>query len=208
MKENVLYETKSNSVAEKVRDFIKRKPFIVEAMRNDIVNYTALARLIKKEVNPGSIDAIKVSIIREKEDISKEHGLQEGKILSLLRKTKVNLQDKISVIISKKELEISHITMADLGDRFVYIVDQTMKYETLFDIKNEKDIKIEKDLVALILKSPEEIEDTPGFVAFISQLLASKNINIKQFLSYYTTTTIVLELKDALMAFSLLQKYI
>lgn len=207
MKENVLNDT--NSVADEVRDFIERKPFIVDSIRANVINYTALARVIKKEIREGSIDAIKIAIIREKEDISRKHGIQEGKILSLLRKTKINLQDKISVIISKKELDVPHIMMADLGDRFVYIVDQTIEHKSLFNIEKEKkDIQIEKDLVALILKSPEEIENTPGVVAFISQLMASKNINIKQFLSYHTNTTLILEVKDALTAFSLLQKYV
>ncbi len=207
MKENVPNDT--NSVADKVRDFIARKTFIVDAIRANVINYTALARVIKKEIREGSIDAIKIAIIREKEEISRKHGIREGKILSLLRKTKISLQDKISVIISKKELDIPHIMMADLGNEFVYIVDQTNENNNFEEIeKEDKKAKIEKDLVALILKSPEEIENTPGVVAFISQLMASKNINIKQFLSYHTNTTLILEVKDALNAFSMLQKYV
>jgi aspartokinase len=205
MENNVLNETKS--VAKEVRDFIARRPFIVDSIRQNVVNYTALARVIKNEIRVGSIEAIKVAIIREKDTITKNRGLQEEKILSLLKKTKVNLQDKISVIISKKELDIPHIVVATLENEFVYVIDQTQKYESLTDVE-EGSVMIEKDLVALILKSPKEIENTPGVVAFISQLLASKNINIKQFLSCYTDTIIILELKDALTAFSLLQRYI
>ncbi len=207
MKRNVPNETKS--VSQEVKDFIAKRPFIIDAIRQGVVNYTALARVIKKQIGAGSIEAIKVSIIREKENIAQTRGLQEKSILDLLKKTKVNLQDKISVIISKKELDIPHIVVADLGKEFVYVVDQTQmeKYESLSNVKKDV-ILMEKNLVALILKSPEEIKDTPGVVAFISQLLASKNINMKEFLSFYTDTIIVLEVKDALAAFSLLQKYI
>lgn len=200
MKRNVPNKT---SVAEKVKDYISRKPFIANALQREIVNYTALARVIKKEIKTGSIEAIKTAIIREKDNIAKEKELKEEKIFSLLRNTKINLQDKISVIISQKQLDIPHIIAADLGERLVYIVDQTQNYKL-----KKKNIKVEKDLVALILKSPEEIEDIPGVVAFISQLLASKNINIKHFLSCSTNTTIILEFKDALKAFSLLENYI
>lgn len=205
MKETVLNETKS--IAQEVRDFIARRPFIVDAIRQEVVNYTALARVVKKEMKTGSIEAIKAAIIREKEAITKTRGLQEENILKLLKETKVSLQDKISVIISKKELDIPHIVVADLGNSFVYVVDQTKKYEQMKGVK-EDIILLEKNLVALILKSPEEIKDTPGVVAFISQLLASKNINMKEFLSFYTDTIIVLEFKDALKAFSMLQRYI
>ena len=57
--------------------------------------------------------------------------------------------------------------MADLGEKYVYIVDQTQKSK--LQIFEDDKIKIERNLVALILKSPPEIEDAPGVVTFIAQ---------------------------------------
>jgi hypothetical protein len=51
------------------------------------------------------------------------------------------------------------------------------------------------------------VETTPGFVAFVTQLLASRNLNIVEFISCSTNTIIILSPKDALSAFSLLQNY-
>jgi hypothetical protein len=51
------------------------------------------------------------------------------------------------------------------------------------------------------------VEETPGFVAFVTQLLASRNINIVEFISCSTNTIIILDGKQALQAFSLLQNY-
>jgi hypothetical protein len=68
-------------------------------------------------------------------------------------------------------------------------------------------VKFQKNLVALILLSPPMVEDTPGFVAFITQLLASRNINIVEFISCSTNTIIILDSGQALQAFSLLQNY-
>jgi hypothetical protein len=64
-----------------------------------------------------------------------------------------------------------------------------------------------ENLVALLLISPPQVEATPGFVAFLTSLLASREINIIEFLSCSTNTVIVLDQGDALNAFSLLQKY-
>jgi aspartokinase len=66
---------------------------------------------------------------------------------------------------------------------------------------------VTSDLVALILISPPRVEETPGFVALITSLLASREINIVEFISCSTNTVIVLDGRDALNAFSLLQNY-
>jgi glycine cleavage system regulatory protein len=68
-------------------------------------------------------------------------------------------------------------------------------------------VQFQKNLVALILLSPPVVEETPGFVAFITQLLASRNINIVEFISCSTNTIIILNGSQALQAFSLLQNY-
>jgi glycine cleavage system regulatory protein len=68
-------------------------------------------------------------------------------------------------------------------------------------------VQFQKNLVALILLSPSVVEETPGFVAFITQLLASRNINIVEFISCSTNTIIILNGSQALQAFSLLQNY-
>ena len=68
-------------------------------------------------------------------------------------------------------------------------------------------VQVTSNLVALILLSPERVEVTPGFVAFITQLLASRSINIVEFISCSTNTIIILDTPDALHAFSLLQNY-
>jgi hypothetical protein len=48
---------------------------------------------------------------------------------------------------------------------------------------------------------------TPGFVAFITGLLSSREINIVEFISCSTNTVIILDAGDALNAFSLLENY-
>jgi aspartokinase len=99
-------------------------------------------------------------------------------------------------------LDIPYIVTAYLTDSYVYIVDQT-------ELRGElpKGVQVTRNLVALILISPPRVETTPGFVAFVSQLLASRNINIVEFISCSTNTVIVLDSKDALEAFSLLHRF-
>ncbi|RLI07748.1 hypothetical protein DRO24_02425 [Candidatus Bathyarchaeota archaeon] len=190
------------SVAQLVREILSMRPFLLDALKMGIVNYSALARVLQREIGEGSLEAIKAAIIRVGEELVEEWGLREEEVLAILRESKVRLQDKIAVIISPVMLDIPYIATAYLTDSYVYIVDQT-------ELKGElpEGVQVTRNLVALILLSPERVETTPGFVAFVSQLLASRNINIVEFISCSTNTVIVLDSRDALEAFKLLHRF-
>ncbi|OGD44532.1 hypothetical protein A3K69_03040 [Candidatus Bathyarchaeota archaeon RBG_16_57_9] len=193
---------RTRSVAQLVRETIQMRPSLLDALNMKIVNYSALARLLQEEMGEGSLEAVKAAVIRVADEISQDRGLREEAVLGILKESKVRLQDKIAVIISSIRLDIPHIVTAHLTDQYVYIVDQTTMKQRLPD-----QVKVESNQVALILLSPLRVETTPGFVAFITQLLASRNLNIVEFISCSTNTIIILSPKDALTAFSLLQNY-
>jgi aspartokinase len=193
---------RTKSVAQRVRETIQTRPSILDALSMKIVNYSALARILQEELGEGSLEAVKAAIIRVADEISTDRGLREEAVQGILKESKVRLQDKIGVVISTVRLDIPHIVTAHLTDQYVYIVDQTIIKEPLPD-----HVQFQKNLVALILLSPEMVEETPGFVAFITQQLASRNINIVEFISCSTNTIIILEARQALDAFSLLQNY-
>jgi len=201
---NTAMETsdRTQSIAQQVRDTIQMRPSILDALNMKIVNFSALARILQEEIGEGSSEAVKAAVIRVADEISEDRSLREKAVQSILKDTKVRLQDKIGVVISSIRLDIPHIVTAHLTDQYVYIVDQTI-------MKNQlpEKVQFQKNLVALILLSPPMVEETPGFVAFITQLLASRNINIVEFISCSTNTIIILHGSQALKAFSLLQNY-
>jgi len=192
----------TKSVAQLVRETVRTRPSILDALKMDIVNYSALARILRDEIGEGSVEAIKAAIIRVSDELADESNLREKKVLSILRESKVRLQDKIAVLISPHRLEVPHIVSASLTDSIVYVIDQTLLKENI-----PEDVQVTRNLVALILLSPERVEVTPGFVAFVTQLLASRNINIVEFISCSTNTIIIMDGEDALPAFSLLQNF-
>jgi len=193
---------RTKSVAQLVRETIQMRPSLLDALNMKIVNYSALARILQAEIGEGSIEAVKAAVIRVSDEIASDRKLREEAVQSIFKESKVRLQDKIAVVISPLKLDISHIVTAHLTDQYVYVVDQTTMKEELKD-----PVKVQSNLVALILLSPPRVETTPGFVAFITQLLASRNVNIVEFISCSTNTIIILDGQDALKAFSLLQNY-
>jgi aspartokinase len=193
---------RTKSVAQLVRETIQMRPSLLDALNMKIVNYSALARILQGELGEGSIEAVKAAVIRVSDEIASDRGLREEAVQSILKESKVRLQDKIAVVLSPLRLDIPHIVTAHLTDQYIYIVDQTTMRGEL-----KEPVKIQSNLVALILLSPPRVETTPGFVAFVTQLLASRNINMVEFISCSTNTIIVLDSQDALKAFSLLQNY-
>ena len=193
---------RTKSVAQVVRETIQMRPSLVDALKMQIVNYSALARMLQSEIGEGSLEAVKAAIIRISEELETEKGLQEERVLSILRESVVRLQDKIAVIISPEELDVPYLVTAYLTDSYVYVVNQTQLKSKLPDF-----VQVTSNLVALILISPQRVETTPGFVAFITSLLSSREINIVEFISCATNTVIVLDQRDALNAFSLLQNF-
>ena len=193
---------RTKSVAQLVRETIQMRPSLLDALNMKIVNYSALARILQDELGEGSIEAVKAAVIRVSDEIASDRKLREEAVQSILKESKVRLQDKIAVVISPLRLDIPHIVTAHLTDQYVYVVDQTTMKGELKD-----PVKVQSNLVALILLSPPRVEATPGVVAFITQLLASRNINIVEFISCSTNTVIILDGQDALKAFSLLQNY-
>jgi hypothetical protein len=193
---------RAKSVAQQVRDAIQVRPSVLDALKLGIVNYSALARLLQEEIGDGSTEAVKAAVIRVAEDLGDEQRLQEEEVRTILRESKVKLQDKIAVLISPIKIDVPSLFTTALTDSYVYIVDQTT-----IRIELPKQVQVMSNLVAMILLSPDKVETTPGFVAFITQLLGSRNINIIEFISCFTNTVIILDPKDALIAFSLLQNY-
>ena len=193
---------RTRSVAQIVRETIQKRPSLLDALKMKIVNYSALARMLQTEIGEGSLEAVKAAIIRVSDELETKSGLQEEKVLSILRESVVRLQDKIAVIISPEMLDIPYLVTAYLTDSYVYVIDQTLLRNELPDYT-----QVTSNLVALILISPPRVEETPGFVALITSLLASREINIVEFISCSTNTVIVLDSTDALNAFSLLQNF-
>ena len=193
---------RTKSVAQLVRETIQMRPSLLDALKMQIVNYSALARMLQTEIGEGSLEAVKAAVIRISEELEYEKGLQEERVRSILRESVVRLQDKIAVLISPTELDIPYIVTAYLTDSYVYVVNQTRLKKKIPDF-----VQVNSNLVALLLISPDRVETTPGFVAFITSLLASREINIVEFISCSTNTVIILDQGDALNAFSLLQNF-
>jgi len=190
------------TIAQGVRDYLKNKPYVLEALEKGIVNLSELSRQIRDELGTKDIVAIKAALRRFSEELQKHKQKREEKVLELLKKSGVSVFDRKSVVIATRELEIENGMKVNLLNKIVYLLDKNNLPRKLGALK------IHDNCTMIVIHSPEELETTPGVVAFLTTLLAEQKINIIEFISCWTETIIVVEKKDSLRTYETLSKIV
>ena len=190
------------SVAENVWLYVKGKPYLQEALEKGVVNYSALARVIDREMGGKDFEAVKAALRRLKERLGKERRNVEQKVLKVIKASRLEMRDKIAVIISNRKLNIPVIAVAKSASGYTYIVgDDAVEKAECKDL-----LKIQKNLSMITIMSPESLEDTPGVLAYLLSSLAAENINVVEFVSCYRDTLLVFKDVDITKAFEILSE--
>lgn len=187
------------SVEESVRNYLKLHPETYSFLKENVVNLSKVSRDINKRYSDLNISSIRYALNKIKEEMSTSKSDLKY-VEELLMQSKVTLQDKITVLMSSKPLNVNHLSATYLTDSVVYIIDE---------LKNGKrmeggQITAERDVSAIHIFSPKEIERVPGFVMRITERLFSAGINILQLISCSNETIIVVRRIDGVKAYEAL----
>jgi aspartokinase len=215
------------SVAEAVRRTVDDHPSILDCVKMDIVNYTALANLIQEEVASQaggkrvSIEAIKMGLVRYGEEVRKSMALRESEVRNVLAKSVLELKNDVVLITMKQQplLGRFHEIFSKVGrgrffqltqgtETFTLTVDRKILSEVLGTIEQEYILRVMEDQSAITLISPAEIITTPGVVAYITEMLSRIGINLTQIISCHTDTILIVKREDALRAYEIIEKKI
>ncbi len=189
-------------ISELVRVYLKNKPYTVESLDRGIVNFSALARIIQRELGVKNYHAIKAALRRYAEGLKERDVSIERHAMSILKYSKISIQSSVAVVISTSDVDVKKSSKIKLSDYFVYLVQDDAELRALK--KSRGTIKVQERASEILIHSEERLEALPGFVAFIASLLAEQNINILEFVSCYTETLLVVGRSDALKSHELL----
>ncbi|MCW4006845.1 MAG: ACT domain-containing protein [Candidatus Bathyarchaeota archaeon] len=190
------------TTAKNVRDYLKNKPYLLEALEKGIVNLSELSRQIQQELQTGNTTATKAALRRYAEELQKHKQKREEKVLQLLKRSGIAVYDRKSVIITAKEIATKSGMKVDLPGKFVYLLDRADLPERISTLVKHDNCTM------IVVNSPEELEATPGVVAFLTTLLAEQNVNIVEFISCWTETVIVVEKVDSFKAYETLSNIV
>lgn len=179
------------SVAEKVEEYVEKRPYIQDALSEEIVNYSALSRKIQEDVK-GSHEAIKIALRRLTKDLKSQRKTRRTNIGKVMEGTSVKLEGNMQVCKSSERKDGKIAASTENGFTTIQNSGKECSGE---NIDNQ---------VLITLESPENLEKTPGVISYILSILAAKNINITEFISCREDTHIVIDEEDATKTFELL----
>jgi aspartokinase len=166
------------------------------------VNFSELSRQIQEDLNIENTSAVKAALRRFTEELQKNKQKREEKVLEVLRKSVLVVYDRKSVIITSKEINDKNGMKVDLPDKFVYLLDKK-------DLPDRINALVKHDnCTMIVMHSPEELESTPGVIAFLTTLLSEQNVNVIEFISCWTETIIVVEKKDSFKTYETLSNVV
>jgi len=205
------------TIARQVRDYIGGHPSISDALKMDIVNYSALARRICKDLGIRREEAVLAACRRY--PVEKLRGYSEDAIRRMLEKSRVETRTKVATITVVQGVDVLQrlgdvveelldenkvCRLLQVSQGTVIIVDDDSVSRVTKKLRPEHIISVARGLVEIAVTSPETIEKTPGLLAFLSGALASRGINIVEEMSCYTDTIFILDRKDMTRAVEVL----
>lgn len=179
------------TVADEVRAFVEKHPYIQEAMMQEIVNYSALARMVEDGVD-GGFEAVKVALRRYAEELQDSRQRRFDRVADVLADTSIELRSNVSVCKTDEPGDAEVMARTKNG--------YTLVREGGGDCPGEAVM----DQVLITLESPEELEDTPGVLHLLLSLLAGQGINVTELVSCREDTHLVVDADSATEAFELL----
>jgi len=197
------------NITKLTEEYISTHPSIKDSLRKGLINYSSLTRLIAKELElDKSFDAILMACRRYHNKLKKER-VSENKIMDILKKSKLEVKNKIIVALIEKDVYFGHLLDLQKAIKnkagLFHVIEgsTTMTLITAEEFKDEikklfknKIIKITEDLAEVTLKSSRDMEDTPGVIAYLASLLSENGINIIETMSTWTDTLFVISEKD------------
>jgi aspartokinase len=188
---------KSLPISKQVKAYIERKPYLLEAIEQDIVNFSALAREVKKDLGIKNVDTIKVALIRVSEKMQKKRTNIQERAINLLRDSNFSVTNKIAALHQTTLIDINAVAYSKTPSGYMFFLDENVAKKSSFK-------KVDYGYAILHIKSIKEIENTPGAIAFILSALASEGINVSHVMGCREDTFIVVKEYDAPLAFKIL----
>lgn len=206
-----------SSVAHQVRSYIDARPVVRDALAMDIVNLSALTRLIRDETGLGSEEAVLVACRRYQPKTNSS--AYQAAIRRVLDKSKLEVRTRMAVLTAHSSWKLfgklekamhemasrSHpVHLLHGSESITIITDETLLEEVEEILGSEDIIKTRRGLVEINIRSPDSIEDVPGILAFLASSLSAKGINFVEVVSCYKDNMFLIDAEDLFAAVSAL----
>lgn len=206
------------NIAVLTREYIETHPSIADCLGDGLINYSALARKISKELAIEKEEAILIAARRYATEIQKKKK-RETKIREVLQDSRIEIRSNISIITARNDWGIlqslDNAVRTALNRRIsiqvihgiqgiTIVVDDRLVEGLVQIIGDENLIRVRSGLVEIVVRSPETIGEVSGVIAHLCQAIAKRGINCLEMVSCFTDSIFIVEEIDMIEAFSAL----
>jgi hypothetical protein len=207
------------NVADETRRYLDSRPSIRDCLRYDIVNFTALARRIRRETGLESQEAVEIACRRYRRQMQEE-ARQEELLRAVVRASHLELRSHVASITVQGDLAfLSRVLVSSersllRRDRVLQLFEGSGSVTILCEeailapilgmIPRESVISIRRRLSVVSVRSPEEVLVTARVLSFLADAIGRWGINCVEMISVYTDTHFALRSQDALRAYEIL----
>lgn len=211
----------SMSVPDAVREIITRNRSIYDCIKMDLVNYTALAVKIQKEVelqvgSPVNLNTVVVAIKRYADSFEKKEDVQSE---PMLRNARLSLTDGIMDIkFSSQDFGMKDVvslmdsfTRIDpdyeffrLTDSFRFLTEDISDVRKVLESFSSHKNFFQTGLAKISISIPQS-EDNPDVVSYVSEILHNNGIELVNAFFGQDNIVLVLHEKDASRAYEILR---
>lgn len=209
------------SVPDSVREIITRNRSIYDCIKMDLVNYTALAVKIQKDVEsqvggPVNLNTIVVAIKRYADSFDKKEELQNEPVL---KNARLSLTDGIlDIKFSSQDFEMKDaVSLMDsftridpdyeffrLTDSFRFLTEDISDVRKLLESFSSHKNLFQTGLAKISISLPQS-ENNPDIVSYISEILHSSGIELVNAFFGQDNIVLVLHERDAARAYEILR---
>ena len=212
------------TIPEVVESIVKKSLFLEEALFREIINFSALARLIKPDVErelmkEAQESAITMALIRLAKKIKAkgERLIDEFKstpdIIVRSNLVEVTYPNSNSLFLSRKRLldqlsgrQAHFLTFTQGINETTIIASKELKEKMMAIFSEEKAMSWIEDLSSITVLLPQDTALIPGVYSYILKALSWEGISIVEVVSTLNELTIVLEDTDIDRAFSIIKR--
>ncbi len=211
--------TRRESVADGTRRYIDSRPSIRDCLQYDIVNFTALARRIRRETGLGSQEAVEIACRRYRRQMQDERSHEEA-LRAVVRASHLELRTRVASVtvhgdlgaLSRLALGTDRALVArgqilslfEGSGSVTVMCDEGVLGQLLGVIPRESIVMVRRRLSVVSIRSPEDVIVTPRVLSFLADAFGRWGLNCEETISVYTDTHFALSADDAVRAFEIL----
>ena len=215
--------SRSLSIADATRVYIDEHPSIREALKDDLLNFTALARRIQSERELPNEEAVTIACRRYQRGLAEESPAALA-IRSIIGQSRLQVQSRLAIVrirddweIVDRLLEVGRSALPGPHPRRVFQLFQgtqaiTILCEEAFlstllpEIPTRARVALERSLAVIAFRSEPAVAETPGVLARMVEALYRRGINCLETVSVYTDSLFVFRDRDVIRAYQALSE--